>query len=464
MAKVCTIPSCTRLTPNGAGRMCPAHYWRFRQGWSDEDARAPIREDLSHPARSASDKRHLYYPKPEKRCTQPGCEKRHHIKGFCKAHHKRRIRGADAEAMAVPLGGSRKGRPIIAVCNVPGCDLPHLAHGLCRSHHAKRWRFLRDKAEGMLPLHADIKWFAGIGNTAADTSRWLGVPYGKVYGPLKKLLPEHKNRAQRAGYCGVLTHAEVIKLHQDGATLIEIAERTGVARSAAYHVLRTYAPGAVTPRPSDWGATETRECAACGNEFIARISQKKKSCSPTCGYMLTGRALLKTGSTPRGEKAYDLRRTGVGWSEVGHDMHVKGSKAVRSATACKWARIHAGRMGLPWPVMDFMAPSHGGGWIGVSKEVGPEMWAKIERASDKVSPELRDDIRSELIVFLLGGGAPDGFAEVVATAKRDIYRASSLSKFTVSLDRPMINGESDSPPLRDLLVDDGASPYGTIAK
>ncbi|QPO16702.1 hypothetical protein SEA_KASHFLOW_94 [Mycobacterium phage KashFlow] len=69
-------------------------------------------------------------------CTIPGCEKKHHARGFCVMHYGRWTRSSDE-----PRGNYRRShRPD---CKLEWCNGRFYAKDLCRFHHQ---RLLRGKA------------------------------------------------------------------------------------------------------------------------------------------------------------------------------------------------------------------------------------------------------------------------------------------------------------------------------
>lgn len=84
------------------------------------------------------------------KCTVSGCEKPHHISGWCKAHHARWKRNGS------PTGG-RDRMPANGPCGVAGCESPARSKGFCQDHYA-RLRRHGDPVGGGTERGAPLAW------------------------------------------------------------------------------------------------------------------------------------------------------------------------------------------------------------------------------------------------------------------------------------------------------------------
>jgi len=100
----CKIDWCTRQSRTKG--YCVAHYKRFLKG---ADMNAPIRGELA-------------------KCRVPSCHNDNYAKGYCNAHYLRKRKGAPMEAA---IRKRRVGR----ICEVPGCRRKHMGHGYCSTHY-----------------------------------------------------------------------------------------------------------------------------------------------------------------------------------------------------------------------------------------------------------------------------------------------------------------------------------------
>ncbi|MGH3828489.1 MAG: hypothetical protein ACRDQX_15160, partial [Pseudonocardiaceae bacterium] len=109
-------------------------------------------------------------------CTVNGCDRAHHGRGLCRAHHHRWRRTGDpgpAEIRTHPRG---------ATCTVDGCGQPHEARGYCRTHYS-RWQRTGDTTPAgpgpalditaCAQLYRDGASAAGLGRLYGHTPRTI---------------------------------------------------------------------------------------------------------------------------------------------------------------------------------------------------------------------------------------------------------------------------------------------------
>jgi hypothetical protein len=68
-------------------------------------------------------------------CSVDGCERRPHVRGYCKAHYARVRKYGDPQARVPVRALSPRGRE----CTVDGCETVPMSRGLCMMHYY-RWR------------------------------------------------------------------------------------------------------------------------------------------------------------------------------------------------------------------------------------------------------------------------------------------------------------------------------------
>ena len=68
-----------------------------------------------------------------RKCEAPSCHRDAYAKGYCNAHYIRRAKGSD-------MGAAIRTRAAGRVCTVPGCGRKHMGHGLCANHYKQEMR------------------------------------------------------------------------------------------------------------------------------------------------------------------------------------------------------------------------------------------------------------------------------------------------------------------------------------
>jgi hypothetical protein len=69
----------------------------------------------------------------ERKCSRPGCERRHYARGYCQAHYERARTG---RSVVAPVGPQTQRNPRTrGECSLPGCSRPHYALSLCAPHY-----------------------------------------------------------------------------------------------------------------------------------------------------------------------------------------------------------------------------------------------------------------------------------------------------------------------------------------
>lgn len=133
-----------------------------------------------------------------RRCTEDGCDRRHHARGYCKVHYN--------------AWGHRTGAfpPNPRRCSYWGCEHPHKARGLCKSHYSQM-----ERGRGLFP----------VGSRPAP-GRPVPAPYppGPLLDRLDRYYPSERARADACRVSGT-----TLKKWRGGGRLTEpLADRVAI--------------------------------------------------------------------------------------------------------------------------------------------------------------------------------------------------------------------------------------------
>ena len=132
----CAVRGCDR--PRLAKGYCAFHYERDRKGIPFDAPRFTMRNRAK--SRGAAPK--------NRKCSHPGCDRRHWARGYCEFHLYRHDRG-------IPLDAVLRGK-YGPVCKVEGCDRAAHTLGYCAMHYSRHLRGQPMHA-GKLPRQAANK-------------------------------------------------------------------------------------------------------------------------------------------------------------------------------------------------------------------------------------------------------------------------------------------------------------------
>lgn len=96
---------------------------------------------------------------PERLCSCDGCERPHHGRGYCAAHHQQWVR----------TGATRPIRVVRRVCSAEGCERPHRAKGLCYQCYMRRYN--RTQAGAKRQIRRIRRIHGGCQNCGADAGK-----------------------------------------------------------------------------------------------------------------------------------------------------------------------------------------------------------------------------------------------------------------------------------------------------
>jgi hypothetical protein len=119
----CSIDGCERYAESGG--YCTMHRWRIRTSGDPGPPGRLYRAPLLGPQPAGR------RPPPEGTCSVDGCDRGLDRAGLCRAHYKRKLKGADLTAPIRPRmkrGGE---------CSVDGCSRIVYGRGYCQMHYAR---------------------------------------------------------------------------------------------------------------------------------------------------------------------------------------------------------------------------------------------------------------------------------------------------------------------------------------
>lgn len=111
--------------PRAVGTLCWAHYTRQRK-YGDPLGGPPLVRRSRRPSSDPAS------------CIASRCTRAAQTAGYCRAHYRRHLKGADMDKPLRLVGKNAHAEPL--GCSVEGCKRPHSAHGYCHPHYEQARR------------------------------------------------------------------------------------------------------------------------------------------------------------------------------------------------------------------------------------------------------------------------------------------------------------------------------------